>query len=67
MCFCHSFSNIEELPADIFEDMPVLKSINVAGNKLESVPEGTWGKIWNQLEEVYLESMHILTALLRLK
>lgn len=50
-----SFSEIEELPGDIFEDMPVLKSINVSGNKLKSVPKSTWGKIWDQLDEVYLE------------
>nr|QDC23080.1 leucine-rich repeat protein isoform S1 [Cupiennius salei]QDC23081.1 leucine-rich repeat protein isoform S1 [Cupiennius salei] len=50
-----SFNGIRELPEDLFEDMPVLNSINVSGNKLKSVPEATWGKIWGQLDEVYLE------------
>ncbi|KFM80344.1 Chondroadherin-like protein, partial [Stegodyphus mimosarum] len=50
-----SFNGIEELPEDMFEGMPRLTSINVSGNKLKTVPEATWGKIWDQLNEVYLE------------
>ncbi|GIY56970.1 uncharacterized protein CDAR_267851 [Caerostris darwini] len=50
-----SFSGYAELPDDIFDDMPALKSVIVSGNKLQSVPESVWGRIWDQLEEVYLE------------
>lgn len=50
-----SFSGYSELPEDIFDDMPALKSIIVSGNKLQTAPEAIWGRIWNQLDEVYLE------------
>lgn len=62
--FISSFNGIEELPEDMFEDMPALIRVNVSGNKLKSVPKSTWGKIWDQLEEVYLESMYYLPTLL---
>lgn len=57
--FNFSFDEIDELPEDFFEDMPALKDVNVSGNNLKSIPEATWGKIWDQLEEVYLERMYI--------
>ncbi|XP_042906254.1 toll-like receptor 13 [Parasteatoda tepidariorum] len=50
-----SFNGIEELPADFFEGFPALKTVNLAGNKLKTIPESIWGKVWSQLEEVYVE------------
>ncbi|GFU83322.1 carboxypeptidase N subunit 2 [Trichonephila clavipes] len=50
-----SFSGYDELPEDMFDDMPALRRVIVSGNRLQTVPEATWGKIWDQLEEVYLE------------
>jgi len=57
-----SFNGIEELPVDMFEEFPVLKDVNVAGNKLKTITENVWGKIWPQLEEVYLERNSLLVC-----
>ncbi|XP_015916787.2 leucine-rich alpha-2-glycoprotein-like [Parasteatoda tepidariorum] len=51
---------IEELPSDAFEGFPNLKIVNFGENKLKSIPENVWGKVWSQLESVYLEGNNIV-------
>lgn len=50
-----SFNGIEDLPTDMFEGFPALKTVNLSGNKLKTISETIWGNVWQQLNEVYLE------------
>ncbi|XP_042906257.1 leucine-rich repeat-containing protein let-4 [Parasteatoda tepidariorum] len=51
---------IEDLPENTFDGYPILKIVNLAQNKLKSIPENVWGKVWSQLESVYLEGNDIV-------
>uniref|UniRef100_A0A2L2Y379 Chondroadherin-like protein n=1 Tax=Parasteatoda tepidariorum TaxID=114398 RepID=A0A2L2Y379_PARTP len=53
-------NHIEELPTDAFEGYPNLKIVNLSQNKLKSIPENVWGKVWNQLHAVYLDANNIV-------
>ncbi|XP_042906236.1 chondroadherin-like protein [Parasteatoda tepidariorum] len=53
-------NEIEELPSDTFEGYPSLKIVNLSQNKLTSITESVWGKVWSQLRSVYLEGNDII-------
>ncbi|XP_071033316.1 leucine-rich repeat transmembrane neuronal protein 3-like isoform X1 [Parasteatoda tepidariorum] len=55
-----SSNEIEELPADIFEGFPKLARVNLSHNKLKSIPENVWGKIWSHLQSVFLDGNDIV-------
>ncbi|GIX93206.1 uncharacterized protein CEXT_133171, partial [Caerostris extrusa] len=49
-------NEISSIPSDLFSNMPSLKEVILAENKIQRVPESAWGDIWSQLTRVYLES-----------
>ncbi|XP_015910889.2 chondroadherin-like protein [Parasteatoda tepidariorum] len=53
-------NEIEELPTDAFEGYPNLNTVNLSQNRLKSIPENVWGKIWSQLQAVYMDDNDVV-------
>ena len=49
-----SYTELEHLPNDIFSNMPKLRVISLAGNKILSLDQTTFTPVWNQLIKVDL-------------